>query len=224
MPITARTSPANQSGNASSVVVSRDASVQADDVRWVFIFTSSGVTLPTPPTGWTVRMDQSIAPDTTRRFYALSHVHAAGDPATYTFTFSAATNYGLGQAVFGGATEAPHEVSTPTRNTGDDGTGANQTTPDRTASVAGCVLLVFFGQAASGSTSAVISLPSAMTNLGNSVGNGTQGSSTRTAYETRASTGATGTRAATCPATGRWAAASVLIAPAPIPGEFLPFF
>lgn len=212
MAITVRTSPANQSGNASSVAFTRDASVVAGDLRLVFIFTSSGVTMPSPPSGWTVILDTNIAPDSTRRLYVISRVYVAGDASSVTVTFSGSTNYGVAQVALGGALATVH--AGPTRNTGDDGTGTTQTAPSLTSTVVNTVLVCFYGQAAGGSTSAIISLPSGMTNLGNSVGNGSQGSSTRLAWENRAAAGATGTRVATCSNSGKWAAVSVLVAPA----------
>lgn len=200
------------SGNASSIVIDADdpALVQGDE-RFVCISVTSGVTVNSIPSGWATRMDDNIAPDATRRIYVFQHTHNDAD-VDFTFGFSGASNYGMGQLAVGGAVAGGVQDG-PTRNTADPGT-SSITAPDR-ESFDPDTILIYFGMVATNSASATLSLPAGMTNLGTRAGTGSAGNLVRLAYENRPTAGLTGTRTGTTSVVARNAALSFIIAPAP---------
>lgn len=204
-----------QSGSGSTLVVtSSDAALQVGDLRLVwFTITSNPISVSAVPSGWTEQINSNHGTTSVRRHCLYTHVHAAGDPS-YTWTFSATTNFGHVQAAVGGANAAPHQVST-TANTADTGTSA--TAPSLTTTVADTVLMVFYG-VSTNSSSATASLPSGMTNLGTRAGTGTAGNLVRGAYQLFAATGATGVKTSTI-GSAIWSGSSVVLAPAVVVTE-----
>lgn len=199
-----------QSGSGTTLVVtSSDSALVAGDLRLVwFTITSDPISVSAVPSGWTERINSNHSTTSARRHCLYTHVHAAGDPS-YTWTFSATTNFGHVQAAVGGANSTPHAVST-TANTAGSGTSA--TAPSLTTTVTDTMLCVFYG-VSTNSSSATASLPSGMTNLGTRAGTGSSGNLVRAAYQLFAATGATGVKTSTIPSAA-WSGSSVVLAPA----------
>ena len=194
-------------GSASSVVVPTDASLAQDDLRYVFISISNNTI--TTPTDWTLVSNDVIA--STRRIYIFSRVHDENDPSSYTFTFSAGSNYSMVQvALQGYATADPIDVG-PTADSNAT-SGTTLTAPSVTTTVAEALFLTFFASI-NNQTSNTLSTPSGMTLVQAQTGNGTVGHSALLSREDRASAGSTGTRTSTSGQSAPWGAVSLAIAP-----------
>jgi hypothetical protein len=194
-------------GSADNVVVPTDASLTQADLRLVF-FSISNNTINTP-TDWTLVSNDVIA--NTRRIYIFSRLHDEGDPASYTFTFTAASNHSMVQIALQGYNTSDFTDVNPTLNS-DAATGTTLTAPSITTTVAETLFLTFFASITN-STSNTLTTPDGMSLIRAQTGNGAIGHSALLSSENRAAAGATGTRQSTSGLTAAWGAASLAIAP-----------
>lgn len=205
------------SNSASSVAVANDAAMQAGDTRLVVISISNGTI--TTPVGWDL-VDVQVF-ETSRRIYWFKRVHAGGsEPASYTFTFSAANNYSMQQAAVRAADPTtPIDVAVVV---GSGASGTSLTAPSATPATDGAILFTSFHLLVNGS-SVTLSVPSGMNSAATVAGTGSAGHAARLAYESRPTAGvATGTRTSTASASGVWGTSSLVVRPAPIDPSILP--
>jgi hypothetical protein len=118
------------------------AGVQAGDVLLAFLVAGiTTPTIPTPPTGWTIVGSSQISPSNDSRGYLYRRTADGSEAPTVTFTWSAATPYGVGCVLaYSGASGTPDGAAQAAF--ASSGTPAG---PALTPTTDGCMVVAFFG-------------------------------------------------------------------------------
>ena len=156
-----------QNGGASSVTLTKPASVVADDLMLASIVMSGAATI-TPPSGWAVVRDpgSNAALDTTSgtlRHAVYFKVAGSGEPSSYTWSLSASRNGAGGLTAYSGvSTTSPFDVAGGQANP----SSVSITTPSLSSGVDNTRLVALFAIAANTS----IAPPSRMSERGEVTG------------------------------------------------------
>jgi hypothetical protein len=180
---------ASSAGNATatSLTIPAPAGAQSGDVELASV-TVRGSPAITAPVGWTlVRSDQS---GFTIKQAVYWHLVGSSEPADYTWTWSPAQGASGGIAAYGGVnTTTPIDASS-----GQTGSGTAITAPTVTTTVAGTMLVGFFGTSAP----ATATPPSGMSERFDVFSSaGTYRAASEGADQTLSAAGASGSRTAT---------------------------
>lgn len=200
---------------ASSLTIDKPSGTSTGDVMLASISVRTSAISVTAPAGWTVIRDTPQAAGDGMRLVTYYRVAAAGEPASYTWTFSGGTHAG---AVGGITTYSGVDNSTPI-DAQAGGVTASATThvaPTVSATVADDMLVTVHSMA----SSATWTVPTGMSesvDIASGTPTASTGVSMQINREERAATGATGTRTATASGSADAGAThSILLRAAPL--------
>ena len=188
----------DQAGGATSLTLTVPSGVANGDVLYAAVIYEDGPAVSDPP-GWTLVAEASNAGNDRTRL--LRHV-AASEPASYTWTFSAANNAGGAMVAYAGVDTTKPEDVLPATASGND---VHPTSPTRSTATANAVLLSIYGSAGWGGSTTTG--PSGMNVRASFGANGSFGF----ADELVATPATTGARAWTTGYATPWAAIAVAL-------------
>lgn len=194
--------------SASSFSVPADASIQAGDLRLLWVSVSN-TTITSPDAGWTELVNYTLA--TTRKGY-LYRRNAGASEGSSSFGFGLTANYSWAQVAVRGADLSAALDFTPT--TAQAASGTALTATGGTTAQDNELLLVAY-HLLTNSGAATLTVPSGMTQVLQQPGNGSAGHLVGVFSESRPTAGATGNRASTASTSAPWGAVLLAVPPAP---------
>ena len=178
-------------GNVTSFTLTRPASTLVTDVLITQLTVKGAAVTVTQPAGW-VQVLSTASPGTSLTQYIYYKIATDTEPASYTWTISAARVVAGGLTACRGVTNATAALVDASGAQTQSSVNGSITAPSITTTVANTMLLAFFG----GAANTTITANTPLTNE-YSLSNGGQSIADSTGYQSLASAGATGTRTAT---------------------------